>query len=97
MNFLRCIVKALVLAGALNWGLVGFFDYNLVADIFGGEASPGARVVFALVGLAGVLFLICWCRGAGCCKCGSGCGTCGSGCSCGKGGSCGSRKEWKDQ
>jgi uncharacterized membrane protein YuzA (DUF378 family) len=42
----------LVIIGALNWGLIGFFDYNLLGDIFfrwGGE-----KTVYALIGLAGL-------------------------------------------
>lgn len=45
--------------GGLNWGLVGFFKYNLVDKIFG-VGSGGARVVYAIVGLAalwGVWFI----------------------------------------
>ena len=92
MKILRCIVKLLVIIGALNWGLVGFFDYNLVGDIFGGEASTGARVVFSIVGLAGLFWLARFC--CKCCrggKCGCGCG-CGSSCGCSKG-SCGTKHQ----
>jgi uncharacterized membrane protein YuzA (DUF378 family) len=48
----------LAIVGALNWGLVGFFDFDLVRALFGGtsstDASGLARVVYALVGLAGL-------------------------------------------
>lgn len=64
----------LMVIGALNWGLVGFFGYNLIGDIFGGMHSTGARVIFALVGLAGLYGIGFLCR---CCTCG-----CGAGCSC---------------
>lgn len=40
--------------GALNWGLVGLFQFDLVAALFGGPAAPLSRVVYSLVGLAGV-------------------------------------------
>lgn len=43
----------LVTVGALNWGSVGFFDYNAVDRIFG-AGSTGARVVYDIVGLAAV-------------------------------------------
>lgn len=43
----------LVVVGALNWGLVGFFKYNLVDKVFG-AGSSGARVVYCVVGLAAV-------------------------------------------
>lgn len=48
---------ALIIIGGLNWGLVGFFDYNLVDALFG-EGSAVARVVYALVGLSAVLVFI---------------------------------------
>jgi uncharacterized protein len=41
----------LLVVGGLNWGLVGFFDFDLVAAILG-PMSPASRVVYALVGLA---------------------------------------------
>jgi uncharacterized protein len=46
---------ALVLAiiGAVNWGLVGFFNYDLVADLFGANSAV-SRIIYSLVGLAGV-------------------------------------------
>jgi uncharacterized membrane protein YuzA (DUF378 family) len=63
---LAFLKTAMVLAiiGALNWGLIGFFNWNVVDAIFGGGAqemtSAASRVVYALVGLAGLasLFLL---------------------------------------
>lgn len=49
-------VEVLILIGALNWGLVGFFDYNLVGAIFG----EFARVIYAVVGLAGLYEIVAW-------------------------------------
>ena len=49
----KCIL-ALVVIGALNWGLIGLFRYDLVAAIFGGQLAAVSRIVYALVGLAGV-------------------------------------------
>ena len=46
----------LVIIGAVNWGLVGFFRFDLVAWIFGGQTAMLSRIIFALVGLAGL-----WC------------------------------------
>ena len=46
----------LKIIGALNWGAVGLFRFDCVAAIFGGQAAPISRVVYALVGLAGL-----WC------------------------------------
>ncbi len=49
---LRTVSKWLVLVGALNWGLVGFFGFNLVTTLFGGLPSI-EKIVYILVGLAG--------------------------------------------
>jgi uncharacterized protein len=70
-NVFARILLWLAIVGALNWGLVGFFDWDLVRAIFGGETSTAAggasRVVYALVGLAGLglLFLAPRLRAAG--------------------------------
>jgi len=48
---------ALVIIGAINWGLVGFFDYNLVDALFG-SGSALARIVYALVGLSAVYVVV---------------------------------------
>ncbi len=57
MRAINIVALLLILIGGLNWGLVGFFDYNLVDMIFG-EDSTGARVVYALVGLAALYKVI---------------------------------------
>ena len=54
MCLIRCISLLLVIIGALNWGLVGIFQYDLVADIFGGTTAAASRVVYALIGLSGL-------------------------------------------
>ena len=81
MKAIGYLAKLLVIIGALNWGLIGFFQYDLVSSLFGGIDTTGARVVFALVGLAGLFKLG---RLFGCCKkhCGCGCNNCGPHCSC---------------
>lgn len=48
----------LVIIGALNWGLVGLFQYDLIAAIFGGSAAMISRVIYTIVGLAGIYALI---------------------------------------
>jgi len=78
MKAVRFIVMLLMVIGSLNWGLVGFFQYNLIADIFGGMDMTAARVIFALVGLAGLYGIGYLCRCCGSCKCGPSCG-CGCG------------------
>lgn len=51
---LDIVVLTLIIIGAINWGLIGFFQFDLVASIFGGMLTAGSRVVYALVGLAGL-------------------------------------------
>jgi len=53
MSVLEWITFTLVVVGGLNWGLIGFFNFDLVATIFG-EMSMVSRVVYAVVGLAAV-------------------------------------------
>lgn len=51
------IAIALVVIGALNWGLVGLFKFNLVAAIFG-ELSALSRIIYILVALSGIYLLV---------------------------------------
>ena len=51
MNALDWVAMVLLIVGGLNWGLVGLFNYDLVAALFGTQ-SPLARIVYVLVGLA---------------------------------------------
>ena len=46
----------IVIIGAINWGLVGFFDFNLVAMIFG-SMSWISRIIYALVGICGIYLI----------------------------------------
>lgn len=52
---LMSIARWLTIIGAINWGLIGFFRFDLVAALFGGPYSFLSRVVYALVGIAGVI------------------------------------------
>ena len=54
MTIANKIALALVIVGALNWGLVGVFTFDLVAWIFGGATSILARIVYTLVALSGI-------------------------------------------
>ena len=47
----------LVIIGALNWLFVGLFRLDLVASVFGGPASMVSRIIYTLVGLAGIYCL----------------------------------------
>ena len=46
----------LAIIGALNWGLIGLFGFDLVGALFGGQMSAISRIIFSLVGVAGL-----WC------------------------------------
>ena len=59
MNVFFKICLVLVIVGGVNWGLVGLFDFNAVAWLFGGSASVWARAVFTLVGAAAVASVPC--------------------------------------
>jgi uncharacterized membrane protein YuzA (DUF378 family) len=54
MKALDIIAAVLLVVGGLNWGLVGAFQFDLVAAIFGGSDAALARIVYILVGLAAV-------------------------------------------
>jgi uncharacterized membrane protein YuzA (DUF378 family) len=58
MNWFDWLTWILVIIGAINWGLVGLFSFNLVGAIFGGDMSSASRVIYSLVGLAGIYLLI---------------------------------------
>jgi uncharacterized membrane protein YuzA (DUF378 family) len=51
---LRNLALILVIIGAINWGLIGFFRYDLISNIFGGNLAGISRFIFAVVGLAGL-------------------------------------------
>ncbi len=55
MMTLHWTALVLVIIGALNWGLVGLFQFDLVAALFGGQAALLSRLVYTLVGLSGVV------------------------------------------
>ena len=48
------IALILVIIGALNWGLVGLFQFDLIAYAFGGAATMISRIIYTLVGLGGI-------------------------------------------
>ena len=57
MRAINLITQLLVIIGGLNWGLVGLFDFNLVAALFG-EMSTLSRIVYVLVGISAVWQLV---------------------------------------
>jgi uncharacterized membrane protein YuzA (DUF378 family) len=56
MDTIRMIAYFLVVLGAILWGVVGIFNYDLISSIFG-NASIMSRIIFSLVGVAGVTLL----------------------------------------
>jgi len=57
MRLIHTICLVLAILGALNWGLWGLFQRDLVAALFGGPLSPVSRILYALVGLAGLVLI----------------------------------------
>lgn len=61
MKITTIIAYSLAIIGALVWLLVGLFDFNLVAFIFGaGSAALLSRIIYSLVGIAGLWLLFYW-------------------------------------
>lgn len=54
--FLDKIALILAIIGGLNWGSIGIFRFDIVAALFGGQDSMVSRIIYTLVGLAGL-----WC------------------------------------
>lgn len=54
MKYVRYIAYTLVLIGALNWGLIGFFGFDLVAAIFG-DMTLLSRIIYSLVGISAIV------------------------------------------
>jgi hypothetical protein len=57
MTTLGMIAFILVVIGALNWGLIGIFNFDIVGFIFG-TMSVLARIIYALVGLSGIYMIV---------------------------------------
>jgi len=55
MKTLQIIALAIMIIGAINWGLIGLFDFDLVATIFGGMNAIGSKIVYILVGICGLI------------------------------------------
>ena len=56
IKMLDKLALLLVIIGALNWGSIGIFAFDIVAWIFGGQDALVSRIIYTLVGLAGI-----WC------------------------------------
>lgn len=71
MKYLKKVAYVLIIAGALNWGIVGLFQTDLIAKILG-DMTMASRLIYLLVGISGLVMLItrCKCRtcdGSNCC------------------------------
>lgn len=51
MRTFNTIALLLLIIGGINWLLVGLFQYDLVAALFGGQDSAGSRIIYTIVGL----------------------------------------------
>ena len=58
MRIANIISYVLVLLGAINWGLFGIFNFNLVSAIFGGARAVGAIIVYALIAAAALWLIV---------------------------------------
>lgn len=56
MKYANCLALTITIIGAINWGLIGFFNFNLVSWLFG-DMSLLSRIIYCLVGICG-LYLI---------------------------------------
>lgn len=54
MKYIKYAAYVLTIVGALNWGLVGLFGFNLVAQIFG-DMTIMSRIIYSLVGLSAIV------------------------------------------
>ncbi|WP_066192605.1 MULTISPECIES: DUF378 domain-containing protein [Gracilibacillus] len=53
---MKKLALILIIVGAINWGLIGLFQYDLVASLFGGGSQAGmiSRIIYTIVGIAGL-------------------------------------------
>lgn len=57
MNFIKNLVFTLMLIGAINWGLVGLFNFDLVAFLFG-DMTAFTRIVYTIVAVAAITYTV---------------------------------------
>ena len=57
MNIVQKIALTFTIIGAINWGLVGIFNYNLVDSLFG-EGSVLSRIIYTVVAISGLINII---------------------------------------
>ena len=54
MKVIHWLALILVIIGALNWGMWGFFQIDVISSIFDGPSTAVSRIIYALIGLAGI-------------------------------------------
>ncbi len=55
MDTLKKVCLVLIIIGAINWGFVGLFNIDLVASIFGSSDNIIAKIVYIIIGIAGLI------------------------------------------
>lgn len=55
MRTLQRCALILTIIGALNWGLIGFFEFNLVTSLFGDTNSVISRIIYSIIAIAGII------------------------------------------
>ena len=58
MRIVNIIAYVLVIVGAVNWGLFGLFDFNLVSSIFSGARTMGSVIVYTLIAIAALWLIL---------------------------------------
>ena len=58
MRIVNIIAYVLVIVGALNWGLFGFFNFNLVSTIFAGARTVGSVITYTLIALSALWLIL---------------------------------------
>ena len=58
MRIANIIAYVLVIVGAVNWGLFGLFDFNLVSTVFNGARAVGSVIVYSLIALAALWLIL---------------------------------------
>ncbi|MFD1205463.1 MULTISPECIES: DUF378 domain-containing protein [Sporosarcina] len=57
MNNLQKVALAITIIGALNWGVIGLFNFDVVAQLTGGNVNSVSRFIYIIVGIAGIVSL----------------------------------------
>ena len=58
MRIVNIISYVLVILGAINWGLFGLFDFNLVSSVFAGARTAGSIIVYSIIALAALWLIL---------------------------------------